>query len=98
MVGKHEAMFPTVGFLACQILSIVGSQIEIERIYFLTGMLTNLWRCHLQSENLENLIFVSKNWPSDPGDGCKPPSNLIELIPKKLGFEEELEEFEGSFE
>jgi hypothetical protein len=29
--GKHEAMFPIVGFLAHQILSIVGSQIEIEK-------------------------------------------------------------------
>ncbi len=44
------------------------------------------------------MIFVSKNWPSDPRDGCKPPSNLIELIQKNLCFEEELEEFEGSFE
>jgi hypothetical protein len=26
--GKHEAMFLTFGFLACQILSIIGSQIE----------------------------------------------------------------------
>jgi len=26
--GKHEAMFSIVGFLPCQILSIVGSQIE----------------------------------------------------------------------
>jgi len=32
--GKHEAMFPTIGFLACQILGIVGSQIEIERKFF----------------------------------------------------------------
>jgi hypothetical protein len=41
---------------------------------------------------------VSKNWPSDPKDGCKPPSNLVKLIQIDLGFEEELEEFEGSFE
>jgi hypothetical protein len=27
---KHESMFPTMGFLACQILGIVGSQIKIE--------------------------------------------------------------------
>jgi hypothetical protein len=27
-LGKHEAMFPMVDYLACQILSIVGSQIE----------------------------------------------------------------------
>jgi hypothetical protein len=32
--GKHEAMFSIVDFLACQILGIVGSQIEIERIFF----------------------------------------------------------------
>jgi hypothetical protein len=56
--GKHEAMFPAVGFLASQILGDV--------IY--------------NHKTLENLIFVSKNWPSDFRDGCKLPSNLIELI------------------
>jgi hypothetical protein len=49
--GKHEAMFPIVSFLACQILGIVGSQIEIERNFFLTNVLTNLRKCHLQSKN-----------------------------------------------
>jgi hypothetical protein len=44
------------------------------------------------------MIFVNKNWPSDLRAGCKPPFNLIELIQIDLGFEEELEEFEGSFE
>ncbi len=48
MVGKHEAMFPTIGFLAHQILSIVGSQIEAKIIFFLEGIFTNLKRCHLQ--------------------------------------------------
>jgi hypothetical protein len=42
--GKHEAMFLIVGFLACQVLGIIRSQIEIERIYFLTNILTNLRR------------------------------------------------------
>jgi hypothetical protein len=28
-------MFFTIGFLVCQILNIAGSQIEIEKIYFL---------------------------------------------------------------
>jgi len=37
---KHETMFPTVGFLARQILGIVGSQIEIERIFSLAQVLT----------------------------------------------------------
>jgi len=41
--------------------------------------------------------FVSKNWPNDLKDGCKLPSNLVEIIQTYLGFEEELEEFEGLF-
>jgi hypothetical protein len=57
---KYESMFLIVSFLACQILGIVGSQIEIEIIYFLIGILTNLKRC-LQLQNLEKLIFVNKN-------------------------------------
>jgi hypothetical protein len=54
-------MFPIVGFLAQQILGIVGSQIETKMIFTLVGIFTNLRRCHLQSENMEKLIFVSKN-------------------------------------
>ncbi len=53
-------MFPAIGFVACQILGIVGSQIETKRFFSLTGILTNLRRCRLQLETLENLIFVSK--------------------------------------
>jgi hypothetical protein len=41
---------------------------------------------------------MSKNWPINPRNGCKPLSNFIKLIKIDLGFEEELEEFEGSFE
>jgi hypothetical protein len=88
--GKHETMFPTIGFLACQILGIIGSQIEIERLFSLAGILTNLKKCCLQSKKLQKLIFVSKNWPSNPIDGCKPPSSLVELIQIDLGFEKEL--------
>ncbi len=41
---------------------------------------------------------MNKNWPNDPRDGCKPRSNLIKLIQTYLCFEEEFENFEGSFE
>ncbi len=79
--GKHEAMFPIVGFLAHEVLGIVTSQLEMKRIFSLVGIFTNLRRCHLQLENFHFwLLLVSKNWPSDPKDGCKPPSDLIELI------------------
>jgi hypothetical protein len=69
-------MFPTVGFLTRQILGVVGFQIEIERIFSLDGMLTNLRRCHLQTENLEKLIFVNKIQPNDLRIGYKSPSKL----------------------
>ncbi len=34
--GKYGTMFPTIGFLAYQILNIVGSQIETKIIFFLS--------------------------------------------------------------
>jgi hypothetical protein len=36
---KHESMFLIVGFCAKQILGIVGSQFEMERIFSLVGSL-----------------------------------------------------------
>jgi hypothetical protein len=54
-------MFPTIGFCATQILKIVGSQVELERIYLLVGILISLKKCHLQSKKLNKLIFESKN-------------------------------------
>ncbi len=32
---KHESIFPTIGFLACQILIIIDSQIKTKQIFFL---------------------------------------------------------------
>jgi hypothetical protein len=43
--AKYKFLFPIVAFFAHQILSIVGSQIEIERIFLLARILTNLRRC-----------------------------------------------------
>ncbi len=39
---RQEVMFPIVGFLAWNFFKIIGSQIEIERILFLVGILTSL--------------------------------------------------------
>jgi hypothetical protein len=38
-------MFSTAEFLVPQILGVVGFQIEIERIFSLAGILTNLKKC-----------------------------------------------------
>jgi len=48
---------------ACQILKIVGSQIEIERIFSLARVFTNLKRCHLQLENVEKFFLWTKIGP-----------------------------------
>ncbi len=77
--GKHD-FFSLVTFITCQILGIVSSQIEIEKIFSLVGMFANLKKCRLQLDNLNKLIFVTKNWPNDPRVSCSSPSSLIELI------------------
>ncbi len=38
------------------------------------------------------------NWPNDLRNGCKLPSNLTKIIQTYLSFEEELNEFQYSFE
>jgi hypothetical protein len=91
-------MFPTIGFLAGQILGVVGSQIETKRIFSLVGIRTNLRRCRWQTKNLEKLTFVNKNWPNDLKIGCKSPSNIVEFLERDVDLEEEFEEFEGEFE
>jgi hypothetical protein len=77
---KHETMFSTIRFLAQQIFGIVGSQIEIEMIFYLARILINLRKCCLQIENLEKLIFVNKNWANDLRIRYKSPSNLLEFL------------------
>jgi hypothetical protein len=52
----------------------------------------------LQTENLEKLTFVNKNWPNDLKIGCKSPSNLVEFLEKDVNLIEELENFESEFE
>jgi hypothetical protein len=54
---KHHSRFPVERLLARQIFGIVNSQIEIENIFSLIGILTNLGKCCLQPKNLEKLNF-----------------------------------------
>ncbi len=91
-------MFLTFWFLVCQILRIVSSQIDIERIFSLDGVLNNLKICCVQLENLKNLFFVNKNWLNDCRAGCKSSTNLLELIGIHVDLEKELEQFEKAFE
>jgi hypothetical protein len=69
-------MFCTIGFLAHQILSIIVSQIEPKIYIFFSEHIYKSKEVSFTIKNLENLIFMSKKWPSDPKDGCKSPFNL----------------------
>jgi hypothetical protein len=91
-------MFPTICFRAWKILEIVGSHIEIEKIFSLACILTNLRKCLLQSKNLNKLNFVNKNWPNDARVGCKSPSDLLKFIEMDEQLEKKLQEFEGESE
>ncbi len=51
--------------MAQQILSILGSHIDIEHIFFVVGVLISLQQCHLGVENLNNLVMIYKNWLVD---------------------------------
>jgi hypothetical protein len=90
-------MFSTFGFLAQQILGVVGIQIETKWIFSLAGILINFKRCHLQTKNIKKLIFVNKKF-NDPKIRCIFPSNFVEFLEKDIDLKEELEEFEREFE
>jgi hypothetical protein len=51
-------------------MGIVGSQIEIKRIFNMVGVITSLKRCQLGIENLDKLVPIMKNWPNDPKFEC----------------------------
>jgi len=57
----HEVQFSHVGFVAQQILGIVGSQIEAKRVFSIAGICTNLQHFWLGIENLDMLINIYKN-------------------------------------
>jgi hypothetical protein len=86
---KHKSMFSIVGFCVGKILGIVGSQIETKRIFSFVRIFISRRRCCLQSENLNKLIFVNKNWPYDPRISCKSPS-LVDFIEKNLNLEKKV--------
>ncbi len=52
----------------------------------------------MQTENLEKLIFVNKNWPNDLRIGCKSPSNLLKFLERDVNLKKEFKKFEGEFE
>jgi len=72
-------------------LGILVSQIEIEIIFSIIIVFTTLTRCQFQIDNLDKLIFVHKNWPSDLHVGCLKPSNLADFCEVEFNLTYELD-------
>ena len=94
----NASRFPSVAFLARQILAIPGSQIETERIFSIAGVLTSLRRCRLGLNNLDSLIMINKNWPEDSRHECEITSvvkDVKEYFAKEM---EQVDDFEAEIE
>ncbi|KAG0556897.1 hypothetical protein KC19_11G087000 [Ceratodon purpureus] len=74
----REVQFPNVGFLARQILGIVGTQVETERIFSVAGLITAVRRRHIGPDNLNKLVMIRENWPEDPRAGRKAVESGLE--------------------
>ncbi len=61
----HEAWFLNVALIAHQVFGILGSQIELEHIFIIVGVLTLLQRCKSEVENINKFIIILNNWPFD---------------------------------
>ncbi len=59
-----------MSYLVHQILNIVGSHIEIERIFNIDGVVTHLQWFWFQIDNLDLFILIIKNWCNDVHLGC----------------------------
>ncbi len=68
--AKHEQWFPNLTYVSRQVMGIVGSQIEIERIFSMVRVITSLKSCLLGIENLDKLVLIMKNWLHDPRFRC----------------------------
>ncbi len=80
---ERAVQFPHVSCLVRQVLGIVGSHIQIKWIFNVAGVITNLRRSRLSIENLDWLIFIIKNWPSDVCVGCDgplKPKTMVEFL------------------
>ena len=92
----NATRFPTLAYLARKFLGIPGSQIETERIFSVAGILTSLRRCRLGLSNVNGLIMIYKNWPTDARSACEASTNVVEFFNKEQEIlddhEDELEE------
>jgi hypothetical protein len=69
-----------------QILSILKSQIETKKMFNFIGVLTFLRHYCLQTENLDQIITMAKNFPIHPHFNCKKKVDVIEYVKAKASL------------
>jgi hypothetical protein len=69
-----------VSYAARQFLGIPGSQIDCERIFSIAGILTALRHSRLGITNLDTLVMIKKNWPSDARTDCISQAHVIQFF------------------
>jgi hypothetical protein len=86
----HEGQFLNVGFFVKQVFGILWSQIEIERMLNLMGVLI-AWRwCCLQVQNLDWIITIINNWHDDSHLNCTFFVDLKNYLKFKINLANEL--------
>lgn len=84
LVQTHEDLFLNVGFFATQILGIPKSQIQTKRKFNLVGVLrTTMKHWHLQMENFDQIIPMTKNQFDVSCLNCTPNANLKNYMKAK---------------
>ncbi len=95
--SKHEKQFPTFAYLARAIISILGRQIIIERVFSIAGIFTSLHHCKFGLKNLDLLVLLIKNWHDDPTIGFEAKKGLQNVDEFREAEEEILDVLDVEF-
>ena len=87
----YQSTFPTVSFLAKQFLSISHSQIAVERVFSVAGILTANRRNRLAISNLDTIVFINKNSDLVYSRNLK-TSSVEEFVEREIELLREYEE------
>ncbi len=62
---ENRSHYPIIASVAKDIHGIPASQVEVERIFSIAGILTGMRRCNLGVLNLDSIVKIVKNWPDN---------------------------------
>eukprot|EP01135_Chromosphaera_perkinsii_P008535 Nk52_evm1s1400 gene=Nk52_evmTU1s1400 len=90
---KNADIFPLVAKVARAIFSIAGSEIENERVFSFTGLLSSLRRNRTSVKLMDNMLMVDYNYSKDPTHGILKQDNVDQQIQYEDKFTGELGDF-----